>query len=1736
MSRSRGERVEELGEGLGTLRTTPLTGAKRGSSPLAAAKELGSDELLRVADVVGGGALYCRVADLDATAQLLRRGRRSSGASDLVIEHLALAGLDEIVGQGVDAAVKAVEQAVSSRFGLFQVSPEASAFQAPERWTRKGIEGEAPALLLLHGAFSLPEHSFRHLGSSPMWTEIVSRYPDRVFAFASATMSESPITNALTLVEQLAPGAQLDILSYSRGGLIGELLAWPPQDLSLSEEGGRFERWMKRVEATVDRAQVERRREAYQAECAALSKLRATLEAKHIRVRRHVRVGSPVGGTPLAGKRLNTYLSIVLEAASALVPGPSLALGLAKRVVLEILRRTNDPRTVPGLVAMDPQGALVGALQRRGPASATRTLAVAGTFRPTGLLARAGMLAVDYFYGEPNDLVVPTASMWLAPPSESADAVRERVVAIADSSSHHFGYFTHPEAARALLDDDTRRGVVPKLVANAVGTATVLVEQGPDDGDAKETVFLLPGIMGSTLGTNAADPIWINVWKLRRGRFDDLDLAKDGLGDSKVGALSVLAPYYGSLHDALSESYTSIPWEYDWRKSILESAEALKTAVETRLAQTLGPVHFVAHSMGGLVVTAMLNLAPELKKRLQERDSRFVMLGTPLRGAIEPLLVLSGRHRLLAMLDAFDGPLHDARAIVRSFPGLVELLDPRSHNARLALDLCRVDPDAKSAAEVFWQKRDAWLAEDPFGITTHYVFGKADRTPDGVLGASPSDLDLSTTPSGDGTVPWSSAAGIPSVQYHYADAEHGAMPYRIEPRAILDMLAGRAWRSSSVSEAAKVPLRKERPSAAPLDESLLAAAFGSVPLPGAFSSGARPSTFKALTEDAHPADPSIPSIPLRPRIVHGALYTGQGVLVLPVFSGEPLSESGSALDRIYRNRLGALRGTAAWPTCAGAYTLLPEDPAEGAPAMLLVHVGLRSRLTKRGLRGAVRRALTSWSCGSGGAVDVTLSFEVPSVEGQSALGPEEAFVALIEASVLTNRAVASAGKGRRIACVEVCEPYRDLANRFAASLRNVVQWFSFEVDRGEVDAIEPMRTTEGFYGYRTASEGAWETWSRIQIDGRVRATSLRLTVVTGQGTAARCRSLIDVPLSVLASAEALADESLDRATAAEDLYAAITNRRLRLAIDDGQGLVLDVDARAAAIPWELLLPDVVDGVASPRDEVVRVLTERVVNDAVVACASPLALVVGNPQVGDLPDLPGAAAEANEVASAFARAPGPTWGVTHLVGKGPLSALSEVSKAYRVVHFATHGRVNEAGVGELYLGDNFWDGPRLVERMTEVPQLAFLNACFSGRSLAEGTRVASSVAQAFLRAGVRVVVVTGWAVGDAAAATFAKTFYDELLRGETFGRAVRRARRRARLGHPGDDTWAAYQCYGEPSTILFPEGRPERRLGDGARPRSAEELVDYLVCLHGDARILDPSARQRIGAATLQALGAAEAITAVGHRRAGILLRDVGWMEEALAQFGKALEKDDCPRDVLLWWRDTEARLARSSSLPDGARAWTSYLGGPSLDSWEAFRRRMTWLAIRRGDLDDAVLKLKSLGEKKPKRVASDSDAVLALGDGVRAVNLQSVAESSRAPASKVKREMLRDELDRILIDLVLGRDVDRARAAAVLLEVARLGPYRSMRSNAFERWMVSDAVLVEAVLELTPAGVAATPEDVAATYASALMGRAAILWASVAGDHLSGLLRALGDPPPDRARRMESFLREAIRVLPSSVT
>lgn len=303
-------------------------------------------------------------------------------------------------------------------------------------------------------------------------------------------------------------------------------------------------------------------------------------------------------------------------------------------------------------------------------------------------------------------------------------------------------------------------------------------------------------------------------------------------------------------------------------------------------------------------------------------------------------------------------------------------------------------------------------------------------------------------------------------------------------------------------------------------------------------------------------------------------------------------------------------------------------------------------------------------------------------------------------------------------------------------------------------------------------------------------------------------------------------------------------------------LQLQLTQQTAGIPWELLGPDQDDGNGTEpwaiRNKLLRKLNTKDFREAVVdASADDSILIIGEPKVTDrrYPRLDSAREEAKAVLGCFGAPDAPQdLSIESLISPDDTSIPGAdadtiiktlFARSWRIVHISGHGAEPEleplpAGVEPaapperlpsrgVVLSDDTFLGPDEIRSLRVIPELAFLNCCHLARATSDQllgptfdrTAFAASVAEALINVGVRCVVAAGWAVEDEPARVFATTFYRALMRGARFIDAVAEARQAAYA--EGGNTWAAYQCYGDP------DWRFRRHGGDPQRP--SPSLID-----------------------------------------------------------------------------------------------------------------------------------------------------------------------------------------------------------------------------------------------------------------------------------------------------------------------
>ncbi len=277
-------------------------------------------------------------------------------------------------------------------------------------------------------------------------------------------------------------------------------------------------------------------------------------------------------------------------------------------------------------------------------------------------------------------------------------------------------------------------------------------------------------------------------------------------------------------------------------------------------------------------------------------------------------------------------------------------------------------------------------------------------------------------------------------------------------------------------------------------------------------------------------------------------------------------------------------------------------------------------------------------------------------------------------------------------------------------------------------------------------------------------------------------------------------------------------------------MVIELEPQTAGIPWELLDTDPEANSDDKRPWAIRSKLIRKLQlqefRTWPADASPddNVLVIGEPKCDPniYPPLPGASREAAAVAKLFA-APGNGIDgikVTKQIDQNDAQTIINAlfKRPYRVVHIAGHGEGGANG-GVVLSGTQIYLGANEVNAMRTVPELVFLNCChLAGRDAAstlkpksyDRAKFAANIAEALIKIGVRCVIAAGWAVEDDAAEQFATNFYASLLGGARFIEAVGVARNAAWNANRQGNTWAAYQCYGDPEWSWRREGADAQR--------------------------------------------------------------------------------------------------------------------------------------------------------------------------------------------------------------------------------------------------------------------------------------------------------------------------------------
>ena len=281
-------------------------------------------------------------------------------------------------------------------------------------------------------------------------------------------------------------------------------------------------------------------------------------------------------------------------------------------------------------------------------------------------------------------------------------------------------------------------------------------------------VYILPGIMGSRLGTRTRELplLWLHPGAVTQGALLQLALP----GSESMHAVGVMLPAYLKMRLWLEiGGFRPVLHGFDWRCGIESLARQLLARIQHAKDES---VMLVGHSMGGLLARAAMQIESDV------RIERVVQLGAPNRGSFAPVQAMRASYptvRKLAALDRQHSAEEIAQKVFRTLPGIYELFpDGNGRDADL-FDAANWPQDALTPDRDLLHKARAAREQLPRGDERcHAITGVAQET---VISAKLRDNEFEYTlaRAGDGTVPqvrstWDGA------RHWYVAENHGALP------------------------------------------------------------------------------------------------------------------------------------------------------------------------------------------------------------------------------------------------------------------------------------------------------------------------------------------------------------------------------------------------------------------------------------------------------------------------------------------------------------------------------------------------------------------------------------------------------------------------------------------------------------------------------------------------------------------------------------------------------------------------------------------------------------------------------------------------------------------------------------------------------------------------------------------------------------------------------------------------
>ncbi|MDZ4849708.1 MAG: CHAT domain-containing protein [Pirellulaceae bacterium] len=1010
------------------------------------------------------------------------------------------------------------------------------------------------------------------------------------------------------------------------------------------------------------------------------------------------------------------------------------------------------------------------------------------------------------------------------------------------------------EVERALVMDENQdaiASVVGEEYAEHLRKLAKEVQQTRGWFGPKQKVFILPGILGSTLVVGD-DTIWFDPIDIAKGKLKLLSL--DG-GAVNVASNGVFWPTYTELYLKLKlAGFDSEYFHFDWRKPIADAGKLLANKIRAA-ATSNQKVGLVAHSMGGLVSRAAIkSLGLDAFKLIKN----VVLLGTPNFGSYAPALVMTSDYSTVQWMEWLDrkspqGAL--VKDVFATFVGLAEMTPESDKSGGTNFfDINNYPTQDRAVRKAVLTKANQLQARLAKGSDKIWMIAGAGV--DTVVGLEtntddPSKFKTIMSREGDGTVPLNLAI-LPGATNRYCASTHGNLPMNnLAIKSTVDILrdgdtsrlsdSPDSFLRSSVQTARKAGAFEDRLRVQSLETR------GKADLPDVEDYrnalepllGFRPTGEErtASTESAIRSEIPIiisrkKSLRLDLRLTQGDIGDAEGrALMLGVFKDVRPGGAAGAVDAKLGGMLAEVIDRRMFSANVGEIFVMPTRRKNLATEMVvLIGLGNFSEFTLQSLRSSVQNATkTLLNCN----VDELVT--VPMGGGSGLKIPEltEAIMEGVQAAMLDSRRRLSL----RSLCITtkfpkdyeaICESIFDLATsaKFDDMEFVLEREIQSSAERGRDGAAASVLTTGHQSAYLMVRENSSNTSTNSKkhiVDFSMLGTGKKATVLSGRAEVlnAEVDRLLD-KINAAAKQNDFFDHTVELGKALAEL---LLPHDLLTALQETEPNALTVinDLWGSRIPWELMQVGQwragLDGNLSRKYSTSNISVAKWLHERRTSPKLELLLVV-NPTS----DLDGAQKEGKALKDALQNMTG-----INLTDIWNENATKErltkefASGKYDLVHYAGHAYFDESNRSEsgiLCAGEKVLSG-RDLATLDSLPSLVVFNACESarvrsreiptrmkrtrgnaGKESMDVRELASrnvSFAEAFLRGGVGAYIGTYWPVGDAGAVVFAEQLYQRLLVGASVGKAVEAARQQ--LFNAKNADWVNYIHYGDIDFVI-----------------------------------------------------------------------------------------------------------------------------------------------------------------------------------------------------------------------------------------------------------------------------------------------------------------------------------------------